>query len=60
LADNPHYASWSNRIEAQFTALRRFCCGGNDHELDWAPALLVRRYNVQRNGNARDGTVREL
>ena len=28
----PTYASWLNRIEAQFTALRYFCIDGTDHE----------------------------
>jgi hypothetical protein len=32
LAYTPHYASWLNRIEAQFTALRHFCLDGTDHE----------------------------
>ena len=32
LAYTPHYASWLNRIEAQFTALRYFCLDGTDHE----------------------------
>ena len=33
LAYTPHYASWLNRIEAQFTALRYFSFDGTDHRL---------------------------
>ena len=36
LAFTPHYASWLNRIEAQFKALRYFCLAGTDHP-DHAP-----------------------
>jgi transposase len=32
LAYVPFYASWLNRIEAQFTALRYFALDGTDHE----------------------------
>jgi hypothetical protein len=31
LAYVPFYASWMNRIEAQFTGLRYFARGGTDH-----------------------------
>jgi hypothetical protein len=31
LAYTPHYASWLNRIEAQFRALRYFTLAGTDH-----------------------------
>ena len=31
LAYTPHYASWLNRIEAQFQALRYFALDGTDH-----------------------------
>jgi transposase len=44
LAYTPHYASWLNRIEAQFTALRYFCLDGTDHESHEAQAFLIRRY----------------
>ena len=36
LAHTPFYASWLNRIEAQFKALRYFCLNGTDHS-DHAP-----------------------
>ena len=38
LAYTPHYASWLNRIEAQFTALRYFTLDGTDHESHEAQA----------------------
>jgi transposase len=60
LAHTPHYASWLNRIEAQFTALRSFCLDGTDHESHEAQALLIRRYIAWRNRNARDESLREL
>jgi len=60
LAYTPHYASWLNRIEAQFTALRYFCLDGTDHESHQAQAQLIRRYIAWRNRNARDESLREL
>jgi transposase len=60
LAYTPHYASWLNRIEAQFTALRYFCLDGTDHESHEAQGVLIRRYIAWRNRNARDENLREL
>ena len=60
LAYTPHYASWLNRIEAQFTALRYFCLDGTDHESQEAQAFLIRRYIAWRNRNAHNETLREL
>ena len=60
LAYTPHYASWLNRIEAQFTALRYFCLDGTDHESHEAQAFLIRRYIAWRNRNAQNETLREL
>jgi transposase len=60
LAYTPHYASWLNRIEAQFTALRYFCLDGTDHESHEAQAFLIRRYIAWRNRNAHDKKLREL
>jgi hypothetical protein len=57
---HPHYASWLNRIEAQFTALRYFCLDGTDHESHEAQAFMIRRYIAWRNRNARNETLREL
>jgi transposase len=60
LAYTPHYASWLNRIEAQFTALRYFCLDGTDHESHQAQAFLIRRYIAWRNRNAHDKVLREV
>jgi transposase len=60
LAYSPHYASWLNRIEAQFTALRYFCLDGTDHESHEAQAFLIRRYIAWRNRHAQDEALREL
>jgi transposase len=60
LAYIPHYASWLNRIEAQFTALRHFCLDGTDHESHEAQAFLIRRYIAWRNRHAQDRMLREV
>jgi transposase len=60
LAYSPHYASWLNRIEAQFTALRYFCLDGTDHQSHEAQAFLIRRYIAWRNRNAQNKALREL
>ena len=54
------YASWLNRIEAQFTALRYFALDGTDYESHRAQARMIRRYIHWRNRNAHDKTLREL
>ncbi|HVF74329.1 MAG TPA: IS630 family transposase, partial [Acidimicrobiales bacterium] len=60
LAYVPFYASWLNRIEAQFTALRYFALDGTDHDSHEAQARMIRRYIAWRNRNARDEALREL
>ena len=60
LAYVPFYASWLNRIEAQFTALRYFALDGTDHESHRAQASMIRRYIAWRNRNAHDQALREL
>ncbi len=56
----PFYASWLNRIEAQFTALRYFALDGTDHETHRAQALMIRRYIAWRNRHAEDEALRAL
>ncbi len=56
----PLYASWLNRIEAQFTALRYFALDGTDHESHRAQEGVVRRYIAWRNRNAQDKALREI
>jgi transposase len=60
LAYVPFYASWLNRIEAQFTALRYFALDGTDHPTHRAQASMIRRYIAWRNRNANDQTLRAL
>ena len=60
LAYVPFYASWLNRIEAQFTALRYFCLDGTDHQNHRQQASMIRRYIAWRNRNAQDHALRDL
>ena len=60
LAYTPHYASWLNRIEAQFQALRYFALDGTDHGTHREQASMIRRYIIWRNRNAHDRALREL
>ena len=60
LAYVPTYASWLNRIEAQFTALRYFCIDGTDHENHRQQASMIRRYILWRNRNTEDEKLRHL
>ncbi|MBV8985383.1 MAG: IS630 family transposase [Acidimicrobiia bacterium] len=60
LACVPFYASWLNRIEAQFTALRYFALDGTDHQSHEEQARMIRRYIAWRNRNAKDAALREL
>jgi len=54
LAYTPFYASWLNRIEAQFKALRYFTLNGTDHPDHATQARLIRRYIGWRNRHADD------
>jgi transposase len=56
----PFYASWLNRIEAQFQALRYFALDGTDHPSHEAQGRMIRRYIAWRNRNAHDRALREL
>jgi transposase len=60
LAYTPHYASWLNRIEAQFRALRYFTLNGTDHPDHATQARLIRRYIAWRNRHAHDAQLRRL
>jgi transposase len=60
LAYVPFYASWLNRIEAQFQALRYFALDGTDHPSHTEQASMIRRYIAWRNRHARDERLREL
>jgi transposase len=60
LAYVPTNASWLNRIEAQFQALRYFTLDGTDHKSHEEQNSMIRRYIIWRNRNAQDITLREL
>ena len=60
LAYTPHYASWLNRIEAQFKALRYFCLAGTDHPDHATQARLIRRYIAWRNAHTDDPKLRHV
>jgi len=60
LAYVPTNASWLNRIEGHFAALRYFCLDGTDHPTHYAQASMIRRYIAWRNRNAHDEQLREL
>ena len=60
LAYVPFYASWLNRIEAQFQALRYFALDGTDHDSHEAQARMIRRYIAWRNRHARDIKLQEV
>ncbi len=56
----PFYASWLNRIEAQFTALRYFALDGTDHPSHHEQSRMIRRYIAWRNRNAHNRALREV
>ena len=60
LAYVPTYASWLNRIEPQFTALRYFTLDGTDHPSHADQARMIRRYIAWRNRHAHDQRLREI
>jgi transposase len=60
LAYVPTNASWLNRIEAQFQALRYFALDGTDHRSHEEQNRMIRRYIAWRNRNAKDKALREL
>ena len=60
LAYVPFYASWLNRIEAQFTGLRYFALDGTDHPSHKAQGRMIRRYIAWRNRNAHDRELRRI
>lgn len=60
LAYTPHYASWLNRIEAHFQALRYFCVDGTDHASHAEQASIIRRYIRWRNRNVADQALNEI
>jgi transposase len=60
IAHTPSNASWLNRIEAQFTALRYFALNGTDHTTHKAQASMIRRCIIWRNNHAYDQKLRRI
>jgi hypothetical protein len=60
LAYVPFYASWLNRIEPQFTALRYFALDGTDHPSHKEQASMIRRYIAWRNRHHDNRRLREI
>jgi transposase len=60
IAYTPSNASWLNRIEAQFTALRYFALEGTDHPSHKEQASMIRRYIIWRNNHAYDQKLRRI
>ena len=60
IAHTPADASWLNRIEAQFTALRYFTPDGTDHARHAEQASMIRRYIIWRNNLAYDERLRRI
>jgi transposase len=60
IAYTPANASWLNRIEAQFTALRYFALDGTDHATHEEQASMIRRYIIWRNNHAYDERLRRI
>jgi transposase len=60
IAYTPTNASWLNRIEAQFTALRYFALDGTDHATHQEQASMIRRYIIWRNNHAYDERLRRI
>ena len=60
VAYTPTNASWLNRIEAQFQALRYFTLDGTDHASHHEQASTIRRYIAWRNRNAHDRRFRKI
>ena len=56
----PTNASWLNRIEGHFQALRYFCLDGTDHQSHEEQGSMIRRYIRWRNRNTNDQTIQEL
>jgi transposase len=59
IAYMPSNASWLNRIEAQFTALRYFALAA-DHASHPEQASMIRRYIIWRNNHAYDEKLRRI
>ena len=60
LAYVPTNASWLNRIEAQFQALRYFTLDGTDHQSHEEQNSMIRRYIIWRNRHRDNEKLRAI
>jgi transposase len=60
LAYVPTNASWLNRIECQFTALRYFMLDGTDHRSHEEQNSMIRRYIAWRNRHKDNEALRDI
>jgi transposase len=60
LAYVPTNASFPNRIECHFTALRYFALNGTDHQSHEQQNSMIRRYIAWRNRHADDDVLRSI
>jgi len=60
LAYVPTNASWLNRIECQFTALRYFALDGTDHRSHDEQNSMIRRYIAWRNRHTDNEELRDI
>jgi transposase len=60
LAYVPTNASWLNRIECQFTALRYFTLDGTDHRSHDEQNSMIRRYIAWRNRHTDNAELRDI
>ena len=60
LAYVPTNASWLNRIECQFTALRYFALDGTDHKTHDERNSMIRHYIAWRNRHTHDEELRAI
>jgi hypothetical protein len=56
----PTNASYLNRIECHFTALRYFALNGTDHRNHDEQNSMIRRYIARRNRHNHDETLRAV
>ena len=56
----PGNCSWMNRIECQFTALRKFTLNGTDHATRREQGSMIRRYMAWRNRNTSDPRLHRI
>jgi transposase len=56
----PTNASWLNRIECHFTALKKFAIKNSNYKNHKELGSVIRRYLIWRNKNAEDKTIKDI